>query len=84
MAKLRVSAWPRLTVRQREYMRRIDKNNGEIYSTTGNRRTIHSLAYKRLLETFGGSWYHLTQSGKDYIRFDMRRKVTNGAHPSNG
>lgn len=70
----KISAWPRLTAKQRELVRKFDKSQyGDLHCDGRLRVTVYALIYKGIVEGGSSGWYHLSQRGKDYVRFGMRR-----------
>jgi hypothetical protein len=71
----RTRNWPKLTPYQRELLVDFVRSKyGDLH--IGNRalRTIWRLSAEGMVEGGTANWYSITQRGRDYVRFGMRKK----------
>lgn len=72
---LATRTWPRLTPAQKELMIQFDKSRyGDLHICTRGLRTAWCLKDHGMIVQGSNNWYSITQRGRDFVRFGMRKK----------
>ena len=73
-SRIRISAWPCTTAVQRALLLRFYRSKyGELHGGSTEMRSLWALAYKGLIKLTVCGWYRITQQGRDYVRFGIRK-----------
>lgn len=75
--KPRLSPWPRLTRYQKDLIVRFDRSHyGDLHGSLRDQRSLWRLVHEGMIERGLMGWYHITQRGRDFVRFCMRARRT--------
>ena len=72
--------WPRFTKAQRAFLLELDRATYNALRYGGRQRqTVYALVHHGMVKTFGAfNGVELTNRGRDYLRFGMRRATAQG------